>query len=213
MKKGIIDQLCAHINAARGLKYPEKGYMQYSNIAGDGRSHRTVYVVTGDSGGLTACHNGATPNETARNLRFILSNLKEKQAMETEFEQHAARAFFASAWADACDEEGPGVPSGAEIMDIMPDEVDPAAMHAARTLRFDIERANGCSVSVLLARIRANSEHGYRPKTMEYFGHYAAMQAMGHGVGLDDAFGSDVYDSIKIPYVEFGSHSLERDYF
>ena len=133
--------------------------------------------------------------------------------MTTELEQHAARAFFASAWADMCDEEGPGVPAGAEIMDVMPAEIDPAATHAARTLRFDIERANGCSVDVLLQRIQANTGKGDRQKTMEHFGHYAAMQAMGHGVGLHDAFGSDVYNSIRVPYVEFGSHSLERDYF
>lgn len=129
-----------------------------------------------------------------------------------EFEQHAARAFFASAWADACDEEGPGVPSGAEILDIMPDEIDPAAQHAARTLRFDIERANGQSIESLLAYVKQHA-NGDRPASVEMFGHYCAMQAMGHGVGLSDAFGSEVYESVRVPYVEFSQHSLQRDYF
>jgi hypothetical protein len=130
-----------------------------------------------------------------------------------EFEKHAARAFFASAWADAAEdaENGPNL-SGCEIMEVMPSDIDPAAIHAARTLRMDIERINGSSVDELMTRIESMAD-GDRPATMEFFGHYAAMQAMGHGVGLADAFGSEVYDTIRVPYCEFGSHSLERDYF
>lgn len=129
-----------------------------------------------------------------------------------EFEMHAALAFFASAWADACDEMGPGIGPGVEIMDAMPDTIDPAAINAARTLRMDIERINGASVARLMRRIEKIAD-GDRPAMMEYFGHYAAMQAMGHGVGLGDAFGSDVYASVQVPYCEFSSHSLARDYF
>ena len=129
-----------------------------------------------------------------------------------QFEHHAARAFFACAWADMVEENGtePWGPGG-EIMDYMPDDIDPAAVHAARTLRFDIERANGKSVFDLMAIIERDGD-GDRENTVEMFGHYAAMQAMGHGVGLQDAFGADVYGKIKIPYVEFGSYSLEKDY-
>ena len=130
-----------------------------------------------------------------------------------EFELHAARAFFASAWADAADnaDNGPNL-SGREIMEVMPSEIDPAAVHAARTLRMDIERTNGASIVELMTRIESMAD-GDRPATMEFFGHYVAMQAMGHGVGLHDAFGPDVYEMIKVPYVEFGEYSLERDYF
>lgn len=129
-----------------------------------------------------------------------------------QFQHHAARAFFASAWADMCDEDGPGVPSGAEIMDIMPDEIDPAAVHAARTLMMEMERANGKTIEALMSDIQGIAD-GDRDATMEFFGHYAAMQAMGHGVGLGDAFGSEVREAVRVPYVEFGSHSLQRDYF
>ena len=133
--------------------------------------------------------------------------------MMEEFEKHAARAFFASAWADAAEDadNGPNL-SGCEIMDVMPSDIDPAAVHAARTLRMDIERTNGATIVELMVRIESMAD-GDRPATMEYFGHYAAMQAMGHGVGLHDAFGSEVHETIKVPYVEFGSYSLERDYF
>lgn len=130
-----------------------------------------------------------------------------------DFEHHAALAFFASAWADQCEEtDNAVIMSGREIMSIMPTGVDPAATRAARTLRFDVERVNGKTIGELLGLIETMGD-GDRPNTAEFFGHYAAMQSMGHGVGLWDAFGSDVYEKIKTPYVEFGSHSLEKVYF
>ena len=132
--------------------------------------------------------------------------------MKTEIELHMARAFFASAWADLAEESenGPNL-SGCEILDVMPGKLDPAAIHAAKTLVMDMETANGKPIAEILAY--AISEHdGDRAPTAAFFGHYCAMQAMGHGVGLHDAFGQTVYETVKVPYVEFGSHSLELDY-
>lgn len=137
------------------------------------------------------------------------------QTIVEQFEHHAARAFFASAWADAVEEsESPDAPnlSGKEIMSEMPAEIDSAAVHAARTLRCDMERTNGKTIDALMALIVAQGD-GDRANTPEMFGHYAAMQAMGHGVGLSDAFGDAIYQSVRVPYCEFGSHSLSRDYF
>ena len=134
----------------------------------------------------------------------------KSQAVFDAFVVHASRAFFASAWADQ--EEESGNSCGGEILDRMPDEIDPAAIHAGRTLAMGIETANGKSIADLMTYIE-NVGAGDRQETLEFFGHYAAMQAMGHGVGLDDAFGYTVYETVRIPYVEFGAHSLERDYF
>lgn len=126
------------------------------------------------------------------------------------FLQHAAKTFFACAWAEA--EEEAGQEQGGEIMERLPSQTDPAALHAASTLRMGLEALNDRSLEEMLLDIE-NMGEGDRPETMEMFGHYAAMQAMGTGVGLHDAFGKDVYDLISVPYVEFGSHSLEKDYF
>lgn len=129
------------------------------------------------------------------------------------FELHAAKAFFASAWADAADEsEDSPIGAGTEIFDVMPDEIDPAATHAAHTLRMDMERVNGRTIGAMLGQIERDGD-GDRPNTVESFGHYAAMQALGHGVGLSDAFGSEMREAITVPYCEFGSHSLEKEYF
>lgn len=127
-----------------------------------------------------------------------------------EFQKHAARAFFASAWADA--EEEAGQARSGEILDRIPAEPDPAAWNAARTLVMGMELGNKNSMTELI-RIVETQGNGDRPNTLEFFGHYAAMQAMGHGVGLADAFGAAVHEQVKVPYIEFGAHSLSKDYF
>jgi hypothetical protein len=78
MKKTVIDKLIDEINKAnKDCAYPQIGHMRYANITGDGRNYRTVYVITNEQGGVTACHNGRTDRETAANLRSILAALKE----------------------------------------------------------------------------------------------------------------------------------------
>lgn len=130
-----------------------------------------------------------------------------------EIQQAMAKAFFASAWADQCEEAGEsGMLSGQEIMDVMPATLDPAALSAARTLAAEMVRLNGASLDSLLERI-AEIADGDREPTADNFGHYAAMQAMGHGVGLYDAFGRAIYEAIRVPYIEFNSCNLERTYF
>lgn len=133
-----------------------------------------------------------------------------------QIELAMAKAFFASAWADAQEEKPGDDPAGVyltgkDIMDVMPTEIDPAAMDAAKALVFEMERANARPINVLFAQAVVLHD-GDREPTAEMFGHYCAMQAMGHGVGLSDAFGDAAYQSIAVPYVEFGSHSLEKDY-
>jgi len=135
------------------------------------------------------------------------------QSIKQDFIHHASLAFFASAWADQCEEsDNAALLSGREIMGIMPPDTDPSAIRAAETLYMDIERLNGCDI-VELMRIVENLGAGDRENNIEHFAHYCTMQAMGHGVGLHDAFGGAVYDRIKVPYVEFGGHSLAVDYF
>lgn len=129
------------------------------------------------------------------------------------FIRHSSQAFFASAWADQCeDSDNAALLSGREIMGIMPPDVDPSAIRAAKTLCMDMERINQCSMAEIM-RIVEQTGYGDRDNTIDHFAHYCAMQSMGHGVGLRDAFGVAVYDRIKVPYVEFGGHSLAMDYF
>lgn len=146
-------------------------------------------------------------------------------AFEKEIGRGMALAFFASAYADQADEAGQ--PLRGEIMGQLPETIDPAAWHAAATLQFGLlanfknrypEKLDQGALSLeLVYRLAAwtqtkSDDYGDRALTPELFGHYLAMQAMGHGVGLE-SFGVAVLDAIDVPYVEFGSHSLELDYF
>lgn len=135
------------------------------------------------------------------------------QSIKQSFIHHASLAFFASAWADQCEEsDNAALLSGREIMGIMPPDVDPSATHAAKTLFMEVERINGCDIAELM-RIVEELGAGDRCNTITHFAHYCAMQSMGHSVGLWDAFGADVYAKIKVPHVEFGGYSLSVDYF
>jgi hypothetical protein len=139
-----------------------------------------------------------------------------------QIEYGMARAFFCSAYADMAEEADTrksrrlvSSMSGRDWMDVLPDEIDTAAEHAARTLMIGMAIANKASAQATwhIAQLKCVPTSGDRECTPELFGHYCAMQAMGHGVGLRDAFGSAVADVVKVPYVEFGSHSLQKDYF
>jgi hypothetical protein len=137
-----------------------------------------------------------------------------KERVKQEILQAMAKAFFASAWADQAEDTGnSSILSGAEIMDIMPKEIDKSAIHAANTLCMEMERHYGRPINEIFDILCKHTEgEGDIDHTPENFGHYAAMQAMGHGVGLYDAFGKKS-DAVKVPYTEFGAYSLEKDYF
>jgi hypothetical protein len=79
MKNGTIDKLCEAINKARGVTYPQKGYLMFSDIRGDGtKRRRLVYSVMNDGGGICAVYNGSY-RQTAKNLRQVLAEQETNQ--------------------------------------------------------------------------------------------------------------------------------------
>lgn len=142
----------------------------------------------------------------ARYRFAVLEESTPEDDTQTAIETAAARAFFACAWIDNEEENGHTYP-GQDVYDVMPEETDPAAIHAARTLAMDWERTKGESMADTFAKVRDLAQYPAEPLTEEEFGYCAAMSAMGQGVGFFDR--SIDLDS---PYVEFGSYSLERDY-
>jgi hypothetical protein len=141
-----------------------------------------------------------------------------------EVKQGIARAFFISAYAYAW-EEAPdssenkrklGYMGGRDWATVAPKENDPAAESAAESLAVMLQKDNGVAdLADLYHRAMDAKElcRGDRDMTPVMFGHYLAMQAMGHGVGLADAFGDAVYDLVKVGYYEFGMGHLAKEYF
>lgn len=156
--------------------------------------------------------------------KSLLTEYVKKPTIAEQIKRGMALAFFASAYADQADECEQ--PLSGEIMDQIPDDIDPAAIHAAETLARDLIRANWrpeiaerpeLTVEKGLTLIykkagELSADGADRELSPELFGHYCAMDAMGTGVGLE-SFGYAVNDFFKVPYCEFGSYSLERDYF
>lgn len=128
-----------------------------------------------------------------------------------EILHHMSKAFFASAWADWSDQYGEGT-GGCEIMDIMPGDIDPSATKAAQDLAEQMEKQYEAKLPELLERAKKSPDkYADRSCDPEYFGHYAAMQAMGHGVGLERVCDRSAFPDF--PYMEFSYYELDPDKF
>jgi hypothetical protein len=125
---------------------------------------------------------------------------------EQQFINAASFAFFASAYADLMD--GQDNPMQGEIMDQLPDTIDPSAIEAAEALlrRFKaMNKDKYLSFWGIIEYIQTNAT-GDRESTIDNIGHYVAMQAMGHGVGLYEAFGRAIHEAVSVPGICY-SHS------
>lgn len=106
-----------------------------------------------------------------------------------------AKAIFATAWADQQEEQGNSL-SGQEIMDVMP-EVPVEAKFKAKEILQDIEQANHKSINELFQDACKADGGECNP---EEFGHYLAMQTLGHGVSW---FDDHANFPLTVPHDEF----------
>ncbi len=117
-----------------------------------------------------------------------------------------ARALFVTAYADQQDEKraagkkhnsaGPGE----DWMDVAP-KTPKKAIDKAKQLCAEIERINQSPIQGLWQRAAwADDIDPDNEKMQRKFGHYVAMQALGHGVGWADDHSKLAF---KVPYIEF----------
>jgi len=113
--------------------------------------------------------------------------------MDSQILDGMAKAYWADAWASQMEEmQLSGHLSGMEIMDVMPQELPAKAMEIAKKLYAEIEKDNNI-------KLEDFTPPGEEDFDKDLFGHYLAMEAMGHGVGWSD----DHEDhGLEIPYVE-----------
>jgi hypothetical protein len=131
----------------------------------------------------------------------------------------AARAIFVQWWADRCIcgndweecrhnldglqgdhpetfdptvEHASNDPGQCDLMEVAP-ETHPEALKCAEAFIASVERLNGRTAEELLAACNGPDE--------DDFGHYLAMAALGHGVGLSDDY-SDL-PTIRGPMIGF----------
>lgn len=128
-----------------------------------------------------------------------------------EFLEGAARAFFVCAYADFVEEEErkddghdyASASMGSDWMDAAPARTPPAAYADAGALWESLATLNKatapCGVISLIDQ--AAKADGVEEIDVNDFGHYCAMQAMGHGVGW---FDSHEKFPLEIPYMDGG---------
>lgn len=131
-----------------------------------------------------------------KHTKNILSGDYERQIIDA-----MARAMFVTTWADRMEERGLGHKlSGQKLMDIAP-KTSRDALAAAKKLAAMFAEANeGASMSDLYARalnVAGKHEGDTSPHS---FGHYMAMEAMGHGVSWTD---NHPEFKVNIPFFEY----------
>jgi hypothetical protein len=109
-----------------------------------------------------------------------------------------ARTLFVTAWADKEEEAGHSYP-GQELMDAAPSTPPEAELTASELIR-SAEVLNGSDLQAMLAQALRAINVEDSPRNRREFGFLLAMQALGHGVGLDDSFGNH---GLKVPDIEF----------
>lgn len=126
----------------------------------------------------------------------IISGDYERQIIDA-----MARAMFVTTWADRMEERGLGHKlSGQDLMDVAP-KTSRDALAAAKKLAAMFAEANeGASMNDLYARA-LNVAGAHKGDTSPHsFGHYMAMEAMGHGVSWTD---DHPEFKVNIPYFEY----------
>lgn len=74
-----VEKACERLNKARRLKYPERGYIYWADIRGDGSNRRGLYVVINDNGGVTSSGlRGRTMRETVAILDAATAGTKSQ---------------------------------------------------------------------------------------------------------------------------------------
>lgn len=119
---------------------------------------------------------------------------KNARKSDSDFVVAAARAFYVDWWAREQEERGRSLRG--EILDYAPPTAR-WAFRLARRFARDTATALQRPLPDIITDWLAQWD-GDRKASAEMAGWYAAMQAMGHGVGLNDAGGIDV----DLPYVE-----------
>lgn len=102
-----------------------------------------------------------------------------------ELLQGMAKALFADAFAEQGENLGVSF-SQMDIMDLIPDEIDPSALFAAKLLYTLFNSRMESEGFILHTEVFAWYTWQWGFNDIEHFGHYVAMQALGHGVGLFD---------------------------
>lgn len=136
-----------------------------------------------------------------------MAELKDAHDIRNMILESMARAAFVQWYASEEEEAGRNIPPGEDWMDHAPETSEEAKKWASDTLEV-IEQSHQTPAEMLLLRaIRADNglqdtsgkQYSFE-RYVDLFGHYLAMEALGHGVSWFDDH--EVFD-MDIPYRDF----------
>ena len=91
MRKTVTDRLVERLNKARGLSYPDIGYMVFADVIGGGsKGGRKLYTIFNEQGGLVCSSHNATPAKRVAALRILVEQAEKVAGLvrtETESEE------------------------------------------------------------------------------------------------------------------------------
>jgi hypothetical protein len=115
-----------------------------------------------------------------------------------EIAEWIARTLFVTAWADRQEERKITYP-GQNLFDVAP-KTTKAAREAAWELLLKLQEANKTTMFEAYDQALQRSNRENTAKNREEFGYLLAMEALGHGVGLEDHFRGH---GLEVPDIEF----------
>lgn len=144
-------------------------------------------------------YQGDEQEECDQMIRLLKQHLGE-ESIEQAILDGAARAFFVDDWAFWEEEEGDGIPAGVELLSYAPATTE----HAVAFTREFLEELSGAnddkSPEELFFEACIADESAPTQPLARDFGHYIAMEAMGHGVSW---FDNHAHFEIEVPYKEY----------
>jgi len=126
-----------------------------------------------------------------------------------------ARAMFVTVWADWAELHGDGYPAGCELLDVAPETpayvLRVAHVWAGIVVGMNNDTIPRRSLFFLFREALAADEHDPDtcqddPSLQNDFGHYLAMEIMGHGVSWADDHAELPF---RLPYIEYSYFDLD----
>lgn len=137
------------------------------------------------------------PHHFAVNRRALRPN--QGDDLRDEIAEGAARAFFVDRWTNEAEELGHSFGGGTDVMDVAP-ETPPEVLPYAEQFLDVVQQLNGRTVTQLYEE---HDEAASGPTASpDVFGHYLAMQAMGHGVSWYDDYPVPPSGEVRVPHAE-----------
>jgi len=193
---------------------PSPNGMEIGKVVSDAKpgspdwwSSRNTAAVLEVAGGTCKKAGLKVGDTCAVSHRIVADEFDDGPEVNESILEGIARAIFVFAWADEAEEAGQSF-SGMDVMEVAP-PTSPEAMKEARALYSEIEQSNNIDLATFVPPGLGDVDWP-GPSVENEFGHYLALEALGHGAAWSDDWPEH---GLTIPHIEpMLDSSLEEEY-